>query len=164
MIMTKTENISKTISSIIKYENYNFDIRTIDRKNYDAIVIFPNGSNITLDKLVKMLNTQLTKDFKIALQHGDEGKDYLGYSFMESVSKGNINHLKFDGTLSEVEEGILTPSSLFDIWLMHGKTNDEIVTIKNRDENAKDLTGTRYISYIEIHVNKIGTTNKIILS
>lgn len=162
--MNRTENILNNIKSIVKNEKYSCDIKLVDRQSHDVIAIFPNSSNTTLDNLVKILNTEFTKDFKIALQHGNSGMDYFGYSFMDSVTKGNMNLLKFDGTLSEVDENIMTPSSLFDIWLMHGKSNDEIVTIKNRDENAKDLTGTRYISYIEIHVNNIGTTNKIILS
>lgn len=164
--MIKIETLSNAINNAVKKNNISVELALTRRGNDNVLLILANEEPVTLFQLVKMLYNRYTKNFKVALQHADDEGDNEGYSYLESIDRTNEGKTAYlDGTLEipyKNEEKILTPYSLRNSWLIHGKRKDEAIIIKNRDDKGNILTGIHELCYIEIHLNDKGN-NKIVL-
>ena len=64
-----------------------------------------------------------------------------------------------DGDSEEYDDNVMTGSTLREMFLINGM-KDELVYINNMDEGG-DFGTNRRMTYIEICVNKIGTSNRV---
>lgn len=164
--MIKIETLTNTINNVIKKNNISVELVQTRRGNDNVLLILANEEPVTLFQLVKLLYNRYTKNFKVALQHADDEGDNEGYSYLESIDRFDEGKTVYlDGTLvtsHNNEEKVLTPYSLRNSWLIHGKRKNEAVIIKNRDDKGNTLTGMHELCYIEIHLNDKGN-NKIVL-
>ena len=97
-------------------------------------------------------------EWKISLNYGDEGGDYVGFTYLDNITRKN-GYMIFDGDSEEYDDNVMTGSSLREMFLINGM-KDELVYINNMDEGG-DFGTNRRMTYIEIYVNKIGTSNRV---
>ena len=104
-----------------------------------------------------MHNSNLN-EWKISLNYGDEGGDYVGFTYLDNITRKN-GYMILDGDSEEYDDNVMTGSNLREMFLINGM-KDELVYINNMDEGG-DFVTNRRMTYIEIYVNKIGTSNRV---
>jgi len=156
MNMTRAEIIKSKIENINEKYNMQFSASIVEHKNYDSVLVFKD--TFTLKDVVTVLHNCGLDEWKVTLNYGDEGGDYLGYTYLDEISRKN-GFLKLDGDSEEYEDGAMTGRSLRDSYLMHMNDN-EVVHIQNMDEGG-DYGTNRSMSYIQIVVNKIGSRDRV---
>ena len=157
--MTKAEIIKNNIENINEKYNTPFEVKIVNHKNYDTVlVIKEDDSCFTIKDIISILHNSNLNEWKISLNYGDEGGDYVGFTYLDNIARKN-GYMILDGESKEYDDGVMTGSSLRYSYLNNGMKN-ELVYINNMDEGG-DFGTNRRMTYIEICVNKIGTSNRV---
>ena len=142
MTMTKAEIIKSNIENVNEKYNTSFEVKIVNHKNYDKVfVIKEDDSCFTIKDIISILHNSNLNEWKISLNYGDEG------------------YMILDGDSEEYDDNVMTGSSLREMFLINGM-KDELVYINNMDEGG-DFGTNRRMTYIEIYVSKIGTSNRV---
>ena len=158
-MMTKAEIIKSNIENINDKYNTSFEINILNHKNYDSVLVTKeDDSCFTIEDIISVLHNSSLDDWKISLNYGDEGGDYVGFTYLDNITRKN-GYMILDGESEEYDDGVMTGSSLRYSYLNNGM-KDELVYINNMDEGG-DFGTNRRMTYIEIYVNKIGTSNRV---
>ena len=159
MNMTKAEIIKSNIENVNEKYNTSFEINILNHKNYDAVLVTKeDDSCFTIEDIISVVHNSGLDDWKISLNYGDEGGDYVGFTYLDNITRKN-GYMILDGESEEYDNGVMTGSSLRYSYLNNGMKN-ELVYINNMDEGG-DFGTNRRMTYIEIYVNKIGTSNRV---
>ena len=159
IMMTKAEIIKRNIENVNDKYNTSFGVKIVNHKNYDTVlVIKEDDSCFTIKDIISILHNSNLNELKISLNHGDEGGDYVGFTYLDNIARKN-GYMIFDGDSEEYDDNVMTGSTLREMFLINGM-KDELVYINNMDEGG-DLGTNRRMTYIEIYVNKIGTSNRV---
>lgn len=159
MNMTKAEIIKSNIENVNEKYNTSFEVNIINYKNYDTVLITKeDDSCFTIKDIISILHNSNLNDWKISLNYGDEGGDYPGFTYLDAITRKN-GYMILDGDSEEYDDNVMTGSSLREMFLINGM-KDESVYINNMDAGG-DFGTNRRMSYIEICVNKIGTSNRV---
>lgn len=157
--MTKAEIIKNNIENVNNKYNTSFEVNILDHKNYDTVLVTKkDNSCYTIKDIISILHNTNLNEWKISLNYGDEGGDYLGYTYLDEIRRKN-GYMILDGDSEEYDDTVMTGSSLREIFLVNGM-KDELVYINNMDGGG-DYGTNRRMTYIEINVNKIGTSNRV---
>lgn len=157
--MTKAEIIKNNIKNVNEKYNTSFKVNIVNHKNYDTIFVTKeDNSCFTIKDIISILHNSNLNEWKISLNYKDEGCDYLGFIYLDTIVRKN-EHIILDGHSFEFDNNVMTGSSLRDSYLMN-KMKNELVYIHNMNEDGDFGTNNR-MTYIEIFVNKIGTSNRI---
>ena len=158
-MMTKAEIIKSNIENINDKYNTSFEINILNHKNYDSVLVTKeDDSCFTIEDIISVLHNSSLDDWKISLNYGDEGGDYVGFTYLDNITRKN-GYMILDGESEEYDDGVMTGSSLRYSYLNNGM-KDELVYINNMNEGG-DFGTNRKMTYIEICVNKIGTSNRV---
>ena len=158
-MMTKAEIIKSNIENVNEKYNTSFGVRILNHKNYDVILVTKeDDSCFTIEDIISVLHNSGLDDWKISLNYGDEGGDYVGFTYLDNIKRKN-GHIILGGDSEEYDDNVMTGSSLREMFLINGM-KDELVYINNMDEGG-DFGANRRMTYIEIYVNKIGTSNRV---
>ena len=158
-MMTKAEIIKNNIENVNEKYNTSFGVKILNHKNYDAVLVTKeDDSCFTIEDIISVLHNSGLDDWKISLNHGDEGGDYVGFTYLDNIKRKN-GHIILGGDSEEYDDNVMTGSSLREMFLINGM-KDELVYINNMDEGG-DFGTNRRMTYIEIYVNKIGTSNRV---
>lgn len=158
-IITKAEIIKNNIKNVNEKYNTSFGVMIVNHKNYDKVlVIKEDDSCFTIKDIISILHNSNLNEWKISLNYGDEGGDYLGFTYLDNITRKN-GYMILDGDSEEYDDNVMTGSSLREMFLINGM-KDELVYINNMDEGG-DFGTNRRMTYIEIYVNKIGTSNRV---
>nr|DAM31590.1 MAG TPA: hypothetical protein [Ackermannviridae sp.] len=159
MNMTKAEIIKSNIENVNNKYNTSFEVNILDHKNYDTVLVTKeDDSCFTIKDIISILHNSNLNDWKISLNYGDEGGDYPGYTYLDEIRRKN-GYMILDGDSEEYDDNVMTGSSLREMFLINGM-KDELVYINNMDGGG-DYGTNRRMTYIEIYVNKIGTSNRV---
>ena len=157
--MTKAEIIKSNIENVNEKYNTSFGVRILNHKNYDAVIVTKeDDSCFTIEDIISVLHNSGLDDWKISLNYGDEGGDYVGFTYLDNIKRKN-GRIILGGDSEEYDDNVMTGSSLREMFLINGM-KDELVYINNMDE-VGDFGTNRRMTYIEIYVNKIGTSNRV---
>lgn len=157
--MTKAEFIKFNIDIINKKYNTKYDADILNYNDCDSVFIsIDNDSCFSIKDIVTLLSNLKLNDWKITLNYGDEGGDYFGFTYLDTIIRRN-GCIILDGDSSEFDDNVMTGSSLKDSYLIN-KMKNELVYINNMDEGGNFGTNRR-MTYIEIFVNKFGTSNRV---
>ena len=157
--MTKAEIIKSNIENVNDKYNTLFKVNILNHKNYDTVlVIKEDDSCFTIKDIISILHNSNLNEWKISLNYGDEGGDYVGFTYLDNITRKN-GYMILDGESEEYDDGVMTGSSLRYSYLNNGMKN-ELVYINNMDEGG-DFGTNRRMTYIEICANKIGTSNRV---
>ena len=157
--MTKAEIIKSNIENVNDKYNTSFKVNILNHKNYDTVlVIKEDDSCFTIKDIISILHNSNLNEWKISLNYGDEGGDYVGFTYLDNITRKN-GYMILDGESEEYDDGVMTVSSLRYSYLNNGMKN-ELVYINNMDEGG-DFGTNRRVTYIEICANKIGTSNRV---
>ena len=159
--MTKAEIIKSNIENVNDKYNTSFNVNILNRKsrNYNTVLVTKeDGFNFTIEDIITVLHNSGLEDWKISLNYGDEDIDYLGYAYLDNIKRKN-GYIVLDGNLEECHDNVMTGLSLRDNYLSNGMKN-EPVYINNRGGGINFGTN-RGMSYIEIRINKIGTSDRV---
>ena len=158
-MMTKAEIIKSNIENVNEKYNTSFGVKILNHKNYDAVLVTKeDDSCFTIEDIISVLHNSGLDDWKISLNYGDEGGDYVGFTYLDNIKRKN-GCMILDGDSEEYDDNVMTGSSLREMFLINGM-KDELVYINNMDESS-DFGTNRRMTYIEIYVNKIGTSNRV---
>lgn len=158
-MMTKAEIIKSNIENVNEKYNTSFGVKILNNKNYDAVIVTKeDDSCFTIEDIISVLHNSGLDDWKISLNYGDEGGDYVGFTYLDNIKRKN-GYMILDGDSEEYDDNVMTGSSLREMFLINGM-KDELVYINNMDEGGNFGTNRR-MTYIEIYVNKIGTPNRV---
>ena len=158
-MMTKAEIIKSNIENVNEKCNTSFGVKILNHKNYDAVLVTKeDDSCFTIEDIISVLHNSGLDDWKISLNYGDEGGDYVGFTYLDNIKRKN-GYMILDGDSEEYDDNVMTGSSLREMFLINGM-KDELVYINNMDESS-DFGTNRRMTYIEIYVNKIGTSNRV---
>ena len=158
-MMTKAEIIKSNIENVNEKYNTSFGVKILNHKNYDAVLVTKeDDSCFTIEDIISVLHNSGLDDWKISLNYGDEGGDYVGFTYLDNIKRKN-DCMILDGDSEEYDDNVMTGSSLREMFLINGM-KDELVYINNMDEGG-DFGTNRRKTYIEIYVNKIGTSNRV---
>ena len=158
-MMTKAEIIKSNIESVNEKYNTSFGVKILNHKNYDAVLVTKeDDSCFTIEDIISVLHNSGLDDWKISLNYGDESGDYVGFTYLDNIKRKN-GHIILGGDSEEYDDNVMTGSSLREMFLINGM-KDELVYINNMDEGG-DFGTNRRMNYIEIYVNKIGTSNRV---
>ena len=158
-MMTKAEIIKSNIENVNEKYNTSFGVKILNHKNYDAVLVTKeDDSCFTIEDIISVLHNSGLDDWKISLNYGDEGGDYVGFTYLDNIKRKN-GCMILDGDSEEYDDNVMTGSSLREMFLINGM-KDELVYINNMDEGG-DFGTNRRMTYIEIHVNKIGISNRV---
>ena len=158
-MMTKAEIIKSNIENVNEKYNTSFGVKILNHKNYDAVLVTKeDDSCFTIEDIISVLHNSGLDDWKISLNYGDEGGDYVGFTYLDNITRKN-GCMILDGDSEEYDDNVMTGSSLREMFLINGM-KDELVYINNMDESG-DFGTNRRMTYIEIHVNKIGISNRV---
>lgn len=158
-VMTKAEIIKSNIENVNEKYNTSFEVNILNHKNYDTVFVTKkDNSCYTIKDIISILHNSNLNEWKISLNYGDEGGDYLGYTYLDEIRRKN-GYMILDGDSEEYDDTVMTGSSLRDMFLVNGM-KDELVYINNMDGGG-DYGTNRRMTYIEINVNKIGTSNRV---
>ena len=158
-MMTKAEIIKSNIENVNDKYNTSFEVRILNHKNYDAVIVTKeDDSCFTIEDIISVLHNSGLDDWKISLNYGDEGGDYVGFTYLDNIKRKN-GHIILGGDSEEYDDNVMTGSSLREMFLINDM-KDELVYINNMDEGG-DFGTNRRMTYIEIYVNKIGTSNRV---
>lgn len=159
MTMTKAEIIKRNIENVNDKYNTSFKVNILNHKNYDTVFVTKeDDSCFTIKDIISILHNSNLDEWKISLNYGDEGGDYVGFTYLDNITRKN-GYMILDGESEEYDDGVMTGSSLRYSYLNNGM-KDELVYINNMDEGG-DFGTNRRMTYIEIYVNKIGTSNRV---
>ena len=159
MTMTKAEIIKSNIENVNEKYNTSFEVKIVNYKNYDKVfVIKEDYSCFTIKDIISILHNSNLNEWKISLNYGDEGGDYVGFTYLDNITRKN-GYMILDGDSKEYDDNVMTGSSLREMFLINGM-KDELVYINNMDEGG-DFGTNRRMTYIEIYVSKIGTSNRV---
>ena len=159
IMMTKAEIIKSNIENVNEKYNTSFGVKILNHKNYDAVLVTKeDDSCFTIEDIISVLHNSGLDDWKISLNYGDEGGDYVGFTYLDNIKRKN-GHIILGGDSEEYDDNVMTGSSLREMFLING-IKDELVYINNMDEGG-DFGTNRRMTYIEIYVNKIGTSNRV---
>ena len=157
--MTKAEIIKRNIENVNEKYNTSFEINILNHKNYDVVFVTKeDDSCFTIKDIISILHNSNLGEWKISLNYGDEGGDYVGFTYLDNIARKN-GYMIFDGDSEEYDDNVMTGSTLREMFLINGM-KDELVYINNMDEGG-DFGTNRRMTYIEIYVNKIGTSNRV---
>ena len=157
--MTKAEIIKSNIENVNEKYNTSFGVKILNYKNYDVVLVTKeDDSCFTIKDIISILHNSNLDDWKISLNYGDEGGDYVGFTYLDNIKRKN-GHIILGGDSEEYDDNVMTGSSLREMFLINGM-KDELVYINNMDESG-DFGTNRRMTYIEIHVNKIGISNRV---
>ena len=158
-MMTKAEIIKNNIENVNEKYNTSFGVKILNHKNYDAVLVTKeDDSCFTIEDIISVLHNSGLDDWKISLNYGDEGGDYVGFTYLDNIKRKN-GCMILDGDSEEYDDNVMTGSSLREMFLINDM-KDELVYINNMDEGG-DFGTNRRMTYIEIYVNKIGTSNRV---
>ena len=158
-MMTKAEIIKSNIENANEKYNTSFGVKILNHKNYDAVLVTKeDDSCFTIEDIISVLHNSDLDDWKISLNYGDEGGDYVGFTYLDNIKRKN-GHIILGGDSEEYDDNVMTGSTLREMFLINGM-KDELIYINNMDEGG-DFGTNRRMTYIEIHVNKIGTSNRV---
>ena len=158
-MMTKAEIIKSNIENVNEKYNTSFGVKILNHKNYDAVLVTKeDDSCFTIEDIISVLHNSGLDDWKISLNYGDEGGDYVGFTYLDNIKRKN-GYMILDGDSKEYDDNVMTGSTLREMFLINGM-KDELVYINNMDEGG-DFGTNRRMTYIEIYVNKIGTSNRV---
>ena len=158
-MMTKAEIIKSNIENVNDKYNTSFGVKILNHKNYDAVLVTKeDDSCFTIEDIISVLHNSGLDDWKISLNYGDEGGDYVGFTYLDNIKRKN-GHIILGGDSEEYDDNVMTGSTLREMFLINGM-KDELVYINNMDEGG-DFGTNRRMTYIEIYVNKIGTSNRV---
>ena len=158
-MMTKAEIIKSNIENVNEKYNTSFGVKILNHKNYDAVLVTKeDDSCFTIEDIISVLHNSGLDDWKISLNYGDEGGDYVGFTYLDNIKRKN-GHIILGGDSEEYDDNVMTGSTLREMFLINGM-KDELVYINNMDESG-DFGTNRRMTYIEIYVNKIGTSNRV---
>ena len=158
-MMTKAEIIKSNIKNVNEKYNTSFGVKILNHKNYDAVLVTKeDDSCFTIEDIISVLHNSGLDNWKISLNYGDEGGDYVGFTYLDNIKRKN-GHIILGGDSEEYDDNVMTGSSLREMFLINGM-KDELVYINNMDEGG-DFGTNRRMTYIEIYVNKIGTSNRV---
>ena len=158
-VMTKAEIIKNNIENIDEKYNTSFGVKILNHKNSDAVLVTKeDDSCFTIKDIISILHNSNLNEWKISLNYGDEGGDYVGFTYLDNIKRKN-GRIILGGDSEEYDDNVMTGSSLREMFLINGM-KDELVYINNMDEGG-DLGTNRRMTYIEIYVNKIGTSNRV---
>ena len=158
-MMAKAEIIKSNIENVNEKYNTSFGVKILNHKNYDAVLVTKeDDSCFTIEDIISVLHNSGLDDWKISLNYGDEGGDYVGFTYLDNIKRKN-SCMILDGDSEEYDDNVMTGSSLREMFLINGMKN-ELVYINNMDEGG-DFGTNRRMTYIEIYVNKIGTSNRV---
>ena len=158
-MMTKAEIIKSNIENVNEKYNTSFGVKILNHKNYDAVLVTKeDDSCFTIEDIISVLHNSGLDDWKISLNYGDEGGDYVGFTYLDNIKRKN-GHIILGGDSEEYDDNVMTGSSLREMFFINGM-KDELVYINNMDEGG-DFGTNRRMTYIEIYVNKIGTSNRV---
>ena len=158
-MMTKAEIIKSNIENANEKYNTSFGVKILNHKNYDAVIVTKeDDSCFTIEDIISVLHNSDLDDWKISLNYGDEGGDYVGFTYLDNIKRKN-GHIILGGDSEEYDDNVMTGSTLREMFLINGM-KDELVYINNMDEGG-DFGTNRRMTYIEIYVNKIGTSNRV---
>lgn len=154
--MNRTEIIKNNIEAL----NKEYDIRVSSHKNYNIILVSNKFCEaFTMEDVLSIINsTDELKNWKISLNYGDDGGEYPGYIYMDNLSRKN-GVTVLNGESEEYMEGVWTGGSLNMSYMLNDK-KDETIYIQNMDEGG-EYAGARPMTFIEIYINKIGTSDRI---
>lgn len=158
-MMTKAEIIKRNIENVNDKYNTSFGVKIVNHKNYDVVLVTKeDDSCFTIKDIISILHNSNLDEWKISLNYGDEGGDYVGFTYLDNIKRKN-NYMILGGNSKEYDDNVMTGSTLREMFLINGM-KDELVYINNMDEGV-DFGTNRRMTYIEIHVNKIGTSNRV---
>ena len=158
-MMTKAEIIKNNIENVNEKYNTSFGVKILNHKNYDAVLVTKeDDSCFTIEDIISVLHNSGLDDWKISLNYGDEGGDYVGFTYLDNIKRKN-GCMILDGDSEEYDDNVMTGSTLREMFFINGM-KDELVYINNMDEGG-DFGTNRRMTYIEIYVNKIGTSNRV---
>ena len=159
IMMTKAEIIKSNIENVNEKYNTSFGVKILNHKNYDAVLVTKeDDSCFTIEDIISVLHNSGLDDWKISLNYGDEGGDYVGFTYLDNITRKN-GYMILGGDSEEYDDNVMTGSSLREMFLINDM-KDELVYINNMDESG-DFGTNRRMTYIEIYVNKIGTSNRV---
>ena len=159
IMMTKAEIIKNNIENINDKYNTSFGVKILNHKNYDVVLVTKeDDSCFTIKDIISILHNSNLDEWKISLNYGDEGGDYVGFTYLDNIARKN-GYMILDGDSEEYDDNVMTGSTLREMFLINGM-KDELVYINNMDEGG-DFGTNRRMTYIKICVNKIGTSNRV---
>lgn len=157
--MTKAEIIKRNIENVNDKYNTSFGVKIVNHKNYDVVLVTKeDDSCFTIKDIISILHNSNLDEWKISLNYGDEGGDYVGFTYLDNIKRKN-SYMILGGNSKEYDDNVMTGSTLREMFLINGM-KDELVYINNMDEGG-DFGTNRRMTYIEIYVNKIGTSNRV---
>lgn len=90
MTMTKAEIIKSNIENVNEKYNTSFGVKIVNHKNYDKVlVIKEDDSCFTIKDIISILHNSNLNEWKISLNYGDEGGDYLGFTYLDNITRKN---------------------------------------------------------------------------
>ena len=157
--MAKAEIIKSNIENVNYKYNTSFGVKILNHKNYDVVLVTKeDDSCFTIKDIISILHNSGLDEWKISLNYGDEGGDYVGFTYLDNIKRKN-GCMILDGDSEEYDDNVMTGSSLREMFLTNGM-KDELVYINNMDEGG-DFGTNRRMTYIEIYVNKISASNRV---
>lgn len=151
IIKSNIENINDKYNTSFEVDiftcNYNYDIVTVSKKN--------DSPSFSIEDAITILHNSNLDDWKISLNYDNESS---GHIYLDMIRRKN-GLMILNGHSSEFDEGIMDGSSLRNSYLAN-KMKNEPVYINNMDEDGNFYT-IRQMTYIEIYVNKIGSSNRV---
>ena len=124
--MTKAEIIKRNIENVNDKYNTSFGVKIVNHKNYDTVlVIKEDDSCFTIKDIISILHNSNLNEWKISLNYGDEGGDYVGFTYLDNIARKN-GYMILDGESEEYDDNVMTGSSLRYSYLNNGM-KDELV-------------------------------------
>ena len=146
MNMTKAEIIKSNIENVNEKYNTSFGVKILNHKNYDAVLVTKeDDSCFTIEDIISVLHNSGLDDWKISLNYGDEGGDYVGFTYLDNIARKN-GYMILDGDSDEYDHNVMTGSTLKEMFFINGM-KDELVYINNMDEGG-DFGTNRRMTYI----------------
>ena len=95
--MTKAEIIKRNIENVNDKYNTSFGVKIVNHKNYDTVlVIKEDDSCFTIKDIISILHNSNLNEWKISLNYGDEGGDYVGFTYLDNITRKN-GYMILDG-------------------------------------------------------------------
>ena len=104
MNMTKADIIKSNIENVNEKYNTSFEINILNHKNYDAVLVTKeDDSCFTIEDIISVLYNSGLDDWKISLNYGDEGGDYVGFTYLDNITRKN-GYMILDGESEEYDD------------------------------------------------------------
>ena len=122
--MTKAEIIKSNIENVNDKYNTSFGVKILNHKNYDAVLVTKeDDSCFTIEDIISVLHNSGLDDWKISLNYGDEGGDYVGFTYLDNIKRKN-SYMILDGDSKEYDDNVMTGSSLREMLLINGMKDE----------------------------------------